>query len=56
MLPRLWTILLLAVIVVAQDNDQETVEDVSDKVVSEIDTRPRGERAEDGDLPPPRRR
>jgi len=56
MLPRLWSVLLLAVIVVAQDNNQETVEDVSDKVVSEIDTRPRGERAEDGDLPPPRRR
>ena len=56
MLPRLWTILLLAVIAVAQDTDQEIVEDVSDSVVSETDNRPRGERAEDGDLPPPRRR
>jgi len=56
MLPRLWTILLLAVIAVAQDTDQEIVEDVSDSLVSETDNRPRGERAEDGDLPPPRRR
>ena len=39
----------------AQDTDQKAEEGVASEPVL-ADVRPRGERADDGDLPPPRRR
>ena len=55
MLPRLFLVtVLLVVSVVGQEEDQAGA-DVSSSEPLSVAERPRGERAEEGDNPPPRR-